>query len=101
MSVAVTILEQLTQSKNPMNRLSVMTGAGNFASHGDEGVSFKFKGSRKANFCKVILNSMDTYTVTFGKIRKYELTKVQTFEGVYNDALKDLFEDVTGLYLSL
>jgi len=81
-------------------RLTAMTGARNFIDHGNA-LSFKFKGSRKANYVKIELDPSDTYNVTFGKIRKYELTKERTFEGVHATMLRRLFEQVTGLYLTL
>jgi len=95
-----TALAQLTHSRNPFGRLTAMTGAHTFIDHGNA-VSFKFKGSKVANFVKISLDASDTYTVTFGKIRKYELTKQQEFTFVYADALKSVFESITGLYLSL
>jgi hypothetical protein len=82
-------------------RLSAMVGAHNFLDHGDA-LSFKFKGSRVASYCKIKLDAgTDTYTVTLAKIRKYELHKAQVFDLVYADGLRELFERVTGLYLSL
>ena len=81
-------------------RLNAMIGAHNFIDHGNA-LSFKFKGSRVATFCKITLDASDTYTVTLAKIRKWELCKEQTFSGVYADQLRELIENTTGLYLSL
>jgi len=39
--------------------------------------------------------------VTFWKGRGANIKKVETFDTVYADQLKRLFETVTGLYLSL
>ena len=97
---ATTALNQLTRSNNGINRLCAMTGAHTFINHGDA-ISFKFKGSRTASFCKIQLNADDTYTMTLGKIRKYELIKVQAAEHICWDALKPAFESRTGLYLSM
>ena len=97
---ATTALNQLTKSRNGINRLCAMTGAHTFMDHGNA-ISFKFKGSRAATYCKIELNADDTYTMTLGKIRKYELIKVQTAEHICWDMLKQAFEMRTGLYLSM
>jgi len=77
-----------------------MIAAHSMVNHGNA-LSFKFKGSRSLNYCKITLMSDDTYNLTVGKIRKYELTKPREFSGVYADQLGSLFERETGLYLSL
>jgi hypothetical protein len=98
--IARTIIEQM----GGFNKLGAMIAL----SHTlilDSGVSFRFKGSRKANYCKIILEATDLYTVEFYKVR--ELINVSVNEplksitGVYNDMLKPIFEETTGLYLSL
>jgi len=81
-------------------RVSAMIGVYDALNHGDA-LSFKFRGSRAATFCKITLRGDDTYDVKFGKIRKYELIKVQDFEMVQSAQLAPLFERVTGLRLSL
>lgn len=95
-----TTLNQLTHSDCGVDRLCAMTGASGFIDHGNA-VSFKFKGSSAANFCKVTLEGDDTYTVLLGRIRKFEVTGKRQFEGVYAHALKGTFESATGLHLSL
>lgn len=96
-NVAATIARQLGGT----GRISAMVGAFNMLDHGDA-FSFRFKGSRALNYCKIELDAAtDTYTVTFGKVRRYELTAVQTFPMVYAAQLRGLFESTTGLYLSL
>ena len=94
--IAPTILAQLGGS----GRLSAMIGAHNFIDHGN-GLSFKFKGSKVATYCKIELDPTDTYTMTLAKIRKWELHKPQTTAGVYAGQLREVFERATGLYLSL
>ena len=96
MSVAQTIENQLL----PRPGSRAMIAMHNRIDHGNA-FSFKFKGSKVATFCKITLEADDTYTVLFGKIRKYELIKQQEFVGIYNDGLTSLFEETTGLYLSL
>lgn len=95
-NIAKTILEQM----GGIRRLVMMTGAKNFVDHGN-GVSFKFPNKRGPNHCKVTLDPSDTYTVEFGRMRKYELTNKDEMEGIYWDQLKNLFEEKTGLYLTL
>lgn len=94
--IAQTILAQLGGSR----ALTLMLGAKHFSSHNDEGrgaLSFKFKGSRKVNYVKIILTVMDTYTVRFGKIGKFDYDIVEQLEDIYCDNLAESFRRVTGL----
>jgi hypothetical protein len=73
---------------------------------GNAYLSFKFKAGRKANYCKVTLNAMDTYDmeiqkVSFGVSQGLKCKVVASHDGVYCDQLQDLFEKATGLYLRL
>ena len=96
---ATETLNQLTQSNNGIGRLSAMTGAKNFAQSSEENfVSFKLP---KGVHVKIALNAMDTYDMTFGKVRKFEYKVIKEFKGLYADMLKETFEKHTGLYLSL
>ncbi len=83
-----------------LGRLKMMIGAFNFVAH-EDGLSFKFKGCKHCNYCKVTLDPSDTYSVEFGKIRALKYTVKDTMSGIYNDMLMDTFEDYTGLYLTL
>lgn len=94
--VGETIVQQLGGS----GKLKVMIGAYNFLTNGDD-LSFKFKGSRVANYVKIKLNSLDLYDVEFGKIRGHNYKIVREVEGLYWDQLKPIFENTTKLYLSL
>lgn len=102
--IANTILEQMGGIRN----IVAMTKAKDIMDH-NNGVSFKFSGSKKVNYVKVILNEMDTYDVEFGKIsmkktdfggRMPEYKTVKELTNVYHDQLKPIFENTTGLYLS-
>jgi len=102
-AIATEILRQLGG-----NKFKVMTGAYqplalDNTPHG--GLQIRFKGSRKANCLRVIVDAMDTYTVEFWrlprKIPKKQPKPVKVYEGVYNDMLQDIFKDVTGLETSL
>lgn len=66
-------------------------------------LAIRFKGNRKVNYVTFELNVDDTYTLTFSKYSpsKFTLTKVQELDAVYCDQLQQVFESVTGLYLSL
>lgn len=101
-TIASTIISQL----GGQGRLGAMVSAHNYVSlNQDEnrsgGLSFKFKGSTKANCCVVTLLLDDTYQVTFHKVGKIGLKQVHEVSGVYCDQLVPLFESVTGLYLSI
>ena len=65
------------------------------------GISFKFKGSRKTNHVKIVLNDTDTYTVTFYKNSARKFNKVSVYEFVSANRLANLFEKETGLSLFL
>ena len=101
--VAETILEQMGGA----SRIRAMTGAKTFVVD-PSGVSFRFpnRGARKPNYVCVALDlATDTYSVEFGRIFKKggvpTYAKLASFNGIYCDALVRLFEDQTGLYLSL
>ena len=107
-AVAMTIIKQM----GGMGRLKAMVGAKDFLSysaaseseHGEGlgGVAFKFAKSKgKPDYVKIILDPSDTYTVTFGNVRGYQLKNEDKTSGVYASNLRDLFERKTGLYLSL
>jgi len=83
-------------------RLAAMIGARNFVAR-EDGIQFKWGARAKngANAISIDLTPDDTYTVTFWKGRGANTKKVETFDTVYADQLKRLFETVTGLYLSL
>lgn len=97
---ASTLIKQL----GGMGKLVAMVGAKEFTRterNGHPALSFKFKGSTKANYVIIRLDPSDTYTLQFGKIVKYDLKPTGEFHGIYADQLKRTFEKFTGLYLSL
>ena len=95
---ANTTLEQLGGSR----RLVAMIGAKDFMSS-EEGraLSFKFKGSKKANYVKITLNDLDTYDIEFGKIWNLTYKVKMEIANIYGDQLRGVIEDFTGLYLSM
>ena len=96
MTVARTILDQLGGHK-----FRVMTGAKNFADHGNA-LSMKLgRNSSNSNYLKISLNSMDLYDVHFSKVTKFEEKSVKEYNNVYNDSLVEIFESHTGMYTKL
>lgn len=101
LQTAETIFKQLGSKQ----RLRLFVGAENFGFNNLEKeerveASFKFKGSRKMNHCKVTYRRCpDDYIVEFYKIGRGSVTKVSRHEGIYCDMLVDLFESETNLYL--
>jgi len=95
--IAKTILEQLSAGKP--GQLIAMIGAKYFTYDKEGTLVFKFmRGNQSINGIKIRLNSMDLYDMDFFNIRG---RIVETRSGVYNDQLKDIFESVTGLNVTL
>lgn len=94
LEIAQTIKDQLG------DRCLFMLGARHFHTGADH-LSFRIRGSHKANAIRIALDPMDTYTVTFWKIRSPNIKEVGRFEGIYCDMLYDLIRRVTGLNTNL
>jgi hypothetical protein len=96
--VANTILAQLGGG----GRLRAMLGAETFVGS-ENSLSFRFKARAKngSNGLYVRLDPSDTYTVEFVSVRASKRTVKASFEDVYAEDLRRLFESETGLYLSL
>ena len=106
MDIAKTIYEQLGG-----NGFAFITGAKNFIGNkGENWLSFRIgRNGSKANYVKITLSPMDTYTVEFKRITmprlsrktwtysEYKETLIEKREGVYCDQLQDVFTEVTGL----
>lgn len=96
--IANTILQQL----GGIGRLVAMTGAKNFMSHAEGGVSFKIgRNAKRVNYVKIMLTPDDLYTVEFMWVTVKKITVKNSTVGAYNDMLHDLFEQATGMYLTL
>jgi len=94
--VAKEILRQLGG-----NKFIAMTGAKNFGVT-ENSLNFKIgKNSSSANWVKVVLNGKDLYDVSFFQIRRHKIKTLKTYNDIYNDQLRDIFTDFTGLYTSL
>lgn len=94
------VAEIIVQQLGGFGKLKCMVAANNFGTSGDN-LSFKFKGSKIANYIKITLNSLDLYDVEFGKIWGHNYKVIKEVNGVYNDQLIPIFENTTKLYLSL
>lgn len=80
----------------------VMLGAHTLIDHGN-GLSFKFRGSRKANYMRILLDAgTDTYSVQFQKVggrrEGWKSTTILERELVHAQDLHGLIENTTGLY---
>ena len=97
MKAAETILKQM----GGIGRIRAMTGAKQFLALAGQyvGVQFKFPNRLRSrgNYVRITLNVGDTYDMRFQNGAKV----VAEFKGVYADQLKSLFEEQTGLRLSL
>jgi len=65
-------------------------------------LSIKFKSPHHGpNHVKITLMPLDTYKVEFSKIHGCTVKSAGTYDDIYAEQLRPLFERVTGLYLSL
>jgi hypothetical protein len=76
-----------------------MMGAKNLIGS-ENALSFKISGSTFTHI-RVELTPMDTYNVTFYKIRNVTIKNEVTVSGVYVDNLKAVISETTKLYLSI
>lgn len=101
MEIAGVILQQLGG-----RGFTAMTGARNYTAISN-GLAFRLPArfaSKGINSVRIVLTPMDVYSVEFWKIGpapKFTRHLVSSFDNVYNDNLRELFERETGLYLSL
>lgn len=96
--VAQTILKQM----GGVGKLQAMIGAKQFVSLNEPpGVQFGFSNRKGPNKVVIKLNGKDLYDVEFWKIKKFDFNKVDEANDVYAEHLKSVFEEATGLYLSL
>jgi len=97
MQVAETILEQL----GGYGRLKAMINGRNFVAI-ENGLQFKFSGSKKANTARIELTPRDTYHVHLYKItnRGLDVKEFADAEMTW-DAMKEYIETNTQLRLSL
>jgi hypothetical protein len=101
--IANTIIGQL----GGFGKLKAMTGAKDISAL-DSGVQFSIgRNAASVNRVRITLNGLDLYDLEFGSIRKkrnasgYSVTIKAEHKNVYNDQLTELFEQATGMRLSL
>ena len=82
------------------NKALFMLGAVNIGL-GHNYVSFKIRGSKKVTHIRIELNSLDTYDMTFYKVRGTDYKVVREYNQVYCDDLHRLIRQETGLNTSL
>jgi hypothetical protein len=88
-----TIIDQLGGSK-----FIAMTGA--FFMTSGESLIVKFKGSN-VNSMTICINSNDTYSVRFDKIRGLNYKTIKEISEVFANQLQEVFTNITGLKTSL
>ncbi len=83
-------------------RFLMMTGAKNLVyDNQDLSISMKImRNAKKVTHVKIKLNSLDLYDLTFYNCGK-ELKIVSEINNIYCDQLQEIFEQHTGLYLTL
>lgn len=93
MDYAKEILDQLGG-----NRFRSMTGAKHFGKDDNkQSISFKIgRNCKQINYVTIKLTSMDLYNISFIKMRKCQMTKVE-IKGIYFDQLQSIFTENTGL----
>lgn len=102
-------LRQLTQCRegvNPTSRLMAMLGTEMVVYDNKKcNVAFDIHGARKTTMCRITLNGKDLYDMEFLKKKRgvfeFGMETVKKFEDLMCDQLKDVFEEFTGLRLSL
>ncbi len=84
-----------------MRRLTQMVGAKDFIGDANS-VTFKFmKGKDGINAVTINLDSSDTYSLSFFKLRGINCKTMCHISMVYNDQLKNVFERTTSLAIRL
>ena len=103
--VAMEVLRQLGRGKSigATSMLLGMHGIGYEQVKGVVHTTFKFKGCKQYNFCRIVLEADDTYTVSLyhWNAKSMTLSEPKVYTDVYNDALAEIFESETGLYTTL
>lgn len=99
MNFAQTILQQLGGK-----RFAMMTGAKNFLQDDViQKLTMKIgRNAKKVTHVTISVNALDLYDITFLNIRGFNEPKVMSsFENVYAENMREIFESQTGMYLTL
>lgn len=85
------------------NKMAAMIGLQSLGFYGDNTTTFKWaaRGKRGINHLRVTLRPDDTYDMTFNHQTRFKETAKASYTGVYAEDLVRLFEETTGLYLTL
>jgi len=95
------IAEQTLMQLGGQSRIRAMVGASYFMYGKYGSLSFSFKGSQYASRVSIFLNSSDLYDLTFYAWSNNSLHMVKVIRNVFAEDLIPMFEQYTGLYLSL
>ena len=103
--VAIEVLRQLGRGQS-VGATSMLLGMYNIGYEKIGSVvhtTFKFKGCKEHNFCRIVLEADDTYTVSLyhWNAKSMTLSEPKVYTDVYNDSLAEIFESETGLYTIL
>ena len=82
------------------SRFVAMTGARNLVADANS-LSMKLGRGAKCSHVRITLDASDTYTVETFKARGYTWTALEVETLVYVDALRDVFERLTGFACTL
>ena len=98
--ITKTIIDQMGGG----NKIIAMTGGRILTDDNNNAIHIHYKMCRKSN--RVIVKydyASDLYDMEFFQYSKtkYTCKKISEYKGIYFDMLKSIFEDETGLYLSL
>jgi len=92
---AIEIINQM----GGFNKLSIMINARCFVKD-ENSLTFKFSGSKLFNCLKIKLNESDLYDLTFYKLGKMNIKKIEEYKNIYAENLISIFENKTNLLLS-
>tara|TARA_R110000751_G_scaffold30117_1_gene77260 strand:- start:447 stop:791 length:345 start_codon:yes stop_codon:yes gene_type:complete len=114
MSKMTQTIKTMWKQMGGYNRLNAMLGL-KYPTYSDEKrqIMFRWKaksavklaavtgGNKAANYVVITLDASDTYSMKFKRIHGLNCTDLVEFSGIYADQLKSIFENSTGLALSL
>ena len=82
-------------------RLMAMLNARDFMLQQGDKLRFRFSGSGKANVACISLSDSDTYTVELWRVASGKCGLVGFQDNIYAEQLRETFEDMTGLALTI
>jgi hypothetical protein len=101
------IVNGILQLIGSPNKLKMIIRAKDFfkSYFGEEkhpGIQFKFPRTNKLNCCQITLDvGKDLYSIEFFDIRKLDIASHSIYSDIFCEDLIKIFEEKTGLYLSL